>query len=66
MLHFTDLPDFAETGFRSRSTFSSLQSLLVAGQKPATYIFNSFLDEILLEKKKIKFKCLEHITIAFV
>ena len=42
--------------------------LLVAGQKPATYSFNSFSemtweDELLLEKNK--FKCLEHITFAF-
>ena len=43
--------------------------LLVAGQKPATSIFNRFSEitweeKLLLEKNK--FKCLEHITIAFV
>ena len=42
---------------------------LVAGQKPATSIFNSFSEmtreeKLLLEKNK--FKCLENITIAFV
>ena len=44
-------------------------SSLVAGQKSATSILNSFSEmtweeKLSLEKKK--FKCLEHITIAFV